>query len=109
MHSAETGRRAINPATDDGSSLIESTSVLRAATRPGVTFFLTVEELSQLTMTQWKVLGLLSTGKTPREVSEELWLGESTIATHRRAILKAFGVNSYKEAICAARRLGLVA
>lgn len=109
MHTAETSGRATSPAKDDASSPIEMNSVLRAATRPGVTFFLTIEEISLLTISQWKVLGLFSTGKTPREVSEELWIGESTIATHRRAILKAFGVSSYRQAVSVARRMGIIA
>lgn len=109
MHTAESSRRAANLATDDSPQLRHSASVLRAATRPGVTFFLSVDEMLQLTITQWRVLGLLSTGKTPKEVSEELWIGQSTMSTHRRAILKAFGASSYRQAISIARRMGLLA
>lgn len=108
LRAAKASERTTDPVMDYDPPLKETTSVLRAATRPGVTFFLTIEEISQLTISQWKVLGLFSAGKTPKEVSEELWIGESTISTHRRAILKAFRASSYRQAVSVARRMGLI-
>lgn len=109
MPITEFSRRAAEPPGDDGPPLMDSVSVLRAAARPGVTFFLTVEDISRLTTRQWEILGLLSTGVSQREISEELWIGASTMSTHRRAILKAFGVTSCRQAVSKARRMGLLA
>ena len=61
-----------------------------------------------LTPRQLEVLGLISRGKSTREISRELFLSEPTVRNHVQALLRALGVHSQLEALAEARRLGLL-
>lgn len=61
-----------------------------------------------LTPRQLEVLGLLSQGKSTREIGRELFLSEPTVRNHVQALLRALGVHSQLEALAEARKLGLL-
>lgn len=61
-----------------------------------------------LTPRQLEVLGLLSEGKSTREIGKQLYLSEPTVRNHVQALLKALGVHSQLEALAEARKLGLI-
>lgn len=61
-----------------------------------------------LTPRQLEVLGLLSEGKSTREIGKRLYLSEPTIRNHVQALLRALGVHSQLEALAEARKLGLI-
>lgn len=61
-----------------------------------------------LTPRQLEVLGLLSRGRSTREISRDLFLSEPTVRNHVQALLRALGVHSQLEALAEARRLGLL-
>lgn len=91
----------------DGWSLPDLAS-LKAITRPGVVFFLGIEDMSRLTMRQWEVLGFLSLGRTQREIRKALGISQSTLGDHLDAIRKAFDCHSTQQAVELARRNGYV-
>lgn len=65
-------------------------------------------DVPALTPRQLEVLGLLSRGKSTREISKELFLSEPTVRNHVQALLRALGVHSQLEALAEARKLGLI-
>lgn len=65
-------------------------------------------DVPALTPRQLEVLGLLSEGKSTREIGKELFLSEPTVRNHVQALLRALGVHSQLEALAKARKLGLI-
>lgn len=61
----------------------------------------------ELSDAELRVLRLLSTRLTQREIARELYLSLNTVKTHVRAIHRKLGVSSRLEAVSAARSLGL--
>jgi DNA-binding CsgD family transcriptional regulator len=62
-----------------------------------------------LTPRQLEVLRLLAEGKRAKEIAGQLWLSETTVRNHIRAVLRELESHSQLEALSKARRLGLVA
>lgn len=60
-----------------------------------------------LTERQAEVLGLMSKGKSNRDIATLLGLSEGTVKIHITAIFKALGVNSRTQALVAVARLGI--
>lgn len=84
-------------------------AILKASTRPEVVFFLGIEDMSKLTMRQWEVLGLLSLGRSQKEIRMDLRISSSTLCDHLDAIRKAFDCHSTSAAVSVARRNGYLA
>lgn len=55
-----------------------------------------------------QVLGLLSSGKTNRDIGESLFISESTVKFHVHAILNKLDASNRTEAVSIAAQLGLV-
>jgi LuxR family maltose regulon positive regulatory protein len=55
-----------------------------------------------------RVLRLLTTRLTQREIGRELYLSFNTVKTHMRVIHRKLGVTSREEAVAAGRRMGLI-
>jgi DNA-binding NarL/FixJ family response regulator len=55
-----------------------------------------------------QVLGLLSSGKTNRDIGETLFISESTVKFHVHAILNKLDASNRTEAVSIAAQLGLV-
>jgi PAS domain S-box-containing protein len=64
---------------------------------------------ARLTPRQLDVLRLLAEGKPAKEIARQLWLSETTVRNHIRAVLRELESHSQLEALSKARRLGLVA
>lgn len=62
----------------------------------------------KLTRRQGEVLGLLSSGKSVREIGEELHLSQATVRNHVRGLLQALGARSQLELLARARQAGLL-
>ncbi len=60
-----------------------------------------------LTERQAEVLGLMTKGKSNRDIANLLGLSEGTVKIHITAIFKALGVNSRTQALVAVTRLGI--
>lgn len=63
----------------------------------------------RLTPRQRDILHLLAEGCRAKEIARRLWLSETTVRNHIRAILRELEAHSQLEALSKARRLGLVA
>jgi len=63
----------------------------------------------RLTPRQLDILHLLAEGRRAKEIARRLWLSETTVRNHIRAILRELEAHSQLEALSKARRLGLVA
>ena len=61
-----------------------------------------------LTRREREVLALVSTGRTNRQIADELFISESTAGVHVSNILGKLNVSSRTEAATVAARLGLV-
>jgi DNA-binding NarL/FixJ family response regulator len=61
-----------------------------------------------LTARQLEVLGLLSEGRSVKEIGEELYLSQATIRNHIRSLLQALGAHSQLEALAKAHKMGLL-
>jgi PAS domain S-box-containing protein len=68
----------------------------------------TREDAPALTPRQLEVLGLIAEGKSAREIGRELYLSQSTIRNHTRALLQAFGAHSQLELLAKARQMGVI-
>lgn len=62
----------------------------------------------QFSKRETQVLGLLSSGKTNREIGETLFISESTVKFHVHAILNKLDASNRTEAVSIAAQLGLV-
>ncbi len=62
----------------------------------------------RLTPRQLEVLGLIAQGVVAREIARRLFLTETTVRNHIRALLVELRVHSQLEAVYVARRYGLV-
>lgn len=62
----------------------------------------------QLTPRQLEVLGLIAQGVVAREIARRLYLTETTVRNHIRALLVELQAHSQLEAVYVARRHGLV-
>ena len=60
-----------------------------------------------LTLREVEVLRLVATGKTDREIAEELFISAATVSTHVRNLLNKTGVANRTEAATYAARRGL--
>lgn len=65
-------------------------------------------EPSVLTTRQMQILGLLVDGNPNKMISQQLGIQESTLKTHIKLIFKVLEARNRTEAVCKARRLGLV-
>lgn len=63
----------------------------------------------RLTPRQQDVLRLLAEGRPAKQIARTLWLSETTVRNHIRAVLRELESHSQLEALSKARRLGLVA
>jgi LuxR family maltose regulon positive regulatory protein len=55
-----------------------------------------------------RVLGLLATNLTQREIGSELYLSLNTVKSHTRSIFRKLGVSGRVEAVTRARELELI-
>jgi DNA-binding CsgD family transcriptional regulator len=62
----------------------------------------------RLTRRQIEVLGLIAQGVTAREIAGRLYLAETTVRNHIRALFLELRVHSQLEAVFVARRHGLI-
>ena len=60
---------------------------------------LQVKTLNPLTNREQEVLQLLLSGKTNREIAENLFISENTVKTHARSIFSKYDVSSRSELI----------
>ncbi|MGZ8805338.1 MAG: LuxR C-terminal-related transcriptional regulator [Microbacterium sp.] len=65
--------------------------------------------VSLLTPAEVRVLHLLTSHLTFEEIGRNLHVSRNTVKTHAVAVYRKLGVSSRSEAVCSARRLGLVA
>jgi len=61
-----------------------------------------------LSAAEQRVLQLLTTGLTQREIAQELYISLNTVKTHARVIYRKLGVSSRSAAVASARQLNLV-
>ena len=66
------------------------------------------EDGEPLSAAELKVLELLPTDLSYREIGARLFLSLNTVKTHSLRIRRKLGVSTREEAVAAARRLGLV-
>jgi len=66
------------------------------------------KDAPQITPRQMEVLGLLSSGRSTREIGRELYLSEATVRNHIRGLLQAFGAHSQLEVLARARESGVI-
>ena len=81
--------------------LIEEFSASRVPAPPA-------PELDELTPRELDVFRLLATGKTNREIANELIIGETTVKTHVTRILMKLGVRDRVQAVVLAYETRLV-
>ena len=62
----------------------------------------------ELSAAEQRVLRLLTTGLTQREIAHELYVSHNTVKTHARVIYRKLGVSSRSAAVASARELNLV-
>lgn len=65
-------------------------------------------DVPTLTPRQLEVLELLSKGNSAKEIGRQLYLSETTVRNHIRALLQALGAHSQLEALAQARELGIL-
>lgn len=100
MHEVIDGGAAVSPAM--GGKLF---TALRALLRHSGTLSARVPEL---TGRELEILGLVGSGKTSREIAEELFISENTVRNHVRNVLDKLGLRSRFEAVTWAQREGLI-
>ena len=62
----------------------------------------------ELTGRELEILTLVGSGKTSREIAEELYISENTVRNHVRNVLDKLGLKSRFEAVTWAQREGLI-
>ena len=60
------------------------------------------------TESELRVLRLLGSGLTQREIGSELFLSANTVKSHTRALYRKLNASSREEAIAQARELGII-
>lgn len=85
---------------------LAATEVFSAARRGPIV--VGYRKLPHLTDRHLEILELLDTGKTPKEVREQLCIAEKTMESHMSRIHKALGTNRYWEAVGKARKIGVL-
>lgn len=88
-------------------SLPQAAAALFAAAQEDVVPSRDSKWIPMLTPRPKEILRMLCSGKTPKEIREELIIEESTLRSHLQAIRKAFGTHTYRDAVNEARRMGL--
>ena len=63
-------------------------------------------DVPSLVPRQLEVLGLLSEGKSVKEIGQQLYLSETTVRNHIRSLLQTLGAHSQLEALARARDMG---
>jgi LuxR family maltose regulon positive regulatory protein len=102
--------------------LVEARSIIGPARDPGV-LAARLEELERRlstrarreispddlpTESELRVLRLLASGLSQREIGNELFLSSNTIKSHARALYRKLGASSRAEAVARARELGVI-
>jgi LuxR family maltose regulon positive regulatory protein len=102
--------------------LVEARSIIGPARDPGV-LAARLEELERRlstrarrgispddlpTESELRVLRLLASGLSQREIGNELFLSSNTIKSHARSLYRKLGVSSRDEAVARARELGVI-
>lgn len=87
----------------------ESRSVVHVLRRPSADAAPAEAASVRLTPRQLEVLRLLAEGRPAKEIARTLWLSETTVRNHIRAVLRELDSHSQLEALSKARRIGLVA
>lgn len=100
MHDVLDGGAAVSPAMG-GKLFSELRQLLR---HNGVS----KRSRSELTGRELEVLSLVGSGKTSREIAEDLFISENTVRNHVRNILDKLGLRSRFEAVNWAYREGLI-
>lgn len=62
----------------------------------------------ELTGRELEILGLVGSGKTSKEIADELFISENTVRNHVRNVLDKLGLRSRFEAVTWAQREGLI-
>jgi two-component system NarL family response regulator len=68
----------------------------------------TTARTPELTGRELEILTLVGSGKTSREIAEELYISENTVRNHVRNVLDKLGLKSRFEAVTWAQREGLI-
>jgi two-component system NarL family response regulator len=100
MHDVLDGGAAVSPAM--GGKLF---AALRDLLRHHGT---TTARSPELTGRELEILTLVGSGKTSREIAEELYISENTVRNHVRNVLDKLGLKSRFEAVTWAQREGLI-
>ena len=66
------------------------------------------KRLERLTPREVQILALMSEGRTPAEITDELTMSPNTLRTHMQNVLTKLGVHSKMEALVLAIRHGKV-
>lgn len=90
----------------DGASLLEALSAERESSLAACEREHPARD--ELSPAERRVLRLLTTGLTQREIAGELYVSLNTVKTHARLIYRKLGVGSRSAAVAAARELNLV-
>jgi LuxR family maltose regulon positive regulatory protein len=67
-----------------------------------------VEAVGELSARELRVLRLLTSEPTQREIGSQLYLSLNTIKSHTRSIFRKLGVSSREQAVSRARELELM-
>lgn len=67
-----------------------------------------VSERSALTVTEQQILQRVASGRTAREIGEELYLAEKTVKNHLSSIYRKLGVRNSSQAVAEGYRRGLL-
>ncbi len=67
-----------------------------------------INNMSQLTNAEWKILRLLYSGKKRKEISRDEVLSEETVKFHIRNILKKMGFSSTADMISYLKKIGII-
>lgn len=94
---------------DDSVLSSDTSNLLRAASRPGVIFFLSYDDITKFGPREWEVIGLLCKGYGNSEIRVELGMTECALSKHLYNIRKKVGTGSTSGVLTELRRGGLVA
>lgn len=100
--------RSLASVKDGDAATSRAISLLQAASRPGVTLFLGIDEIAHLTTREWEILGHLASGKEPKDICADLCISRSTLSKHLRRIKDSMGARDTDEAVRNARIKGYI-